>query len=349
MVGLGCNNFGMRIDEPASHAVVAAALDEGINLFDTADIYGEGHSEEFLGRALGKRRKDIVLGTKFGYSGDASKDNVARSVEVSLKRLGTDVIDLYTVHNPDPNTPIEDTLEAMDGLVRAGKVRYVGCSNFSAAQLAEAADSASASGRAPFVAAQNRLSLLRREAGGDIAVACRDRGVGLVPFFPLESGMLTGKYRRGDAPAAGHRLAKIEHLADEALTEENFTIVEALIDFVESCGHTLLELAVSWLAAKPEVVSVIAGATTPEQVAQNAAAAGWRLTVERVGRAVPDHPAHPTHPRISYWKPSTPAPFPPPPMPADGRSFSPAIASPITGEAFSRSASRWSRSPDSGR
>ena len=277
LVGLGCNNFGMRVDEAGTRAVVHRALDEGINFFDTADIYGEGHSEEFLGRALGKRRKDIVLGTKFGYSVDASKDNVMRSVERSLKRLGTDVIDLYTVHNPDPDTPIDETLEAMDGLVRAGKVRHIGCSNFSGAQLDEALGAAKEKGRAPFVAAQNRLSLLRREAEDDIAAACRERGVGLVPFFPLESGMLTGKYRRGDAPDAGHRLAKIKDLADEALTDDNFAIVEALAGFAESRGRTLLELAMSWLAAKPEVVSVIAGATTPEQVTQNAAAAEWRL------------------------------------------------------------------------
>ena len=245
-------------------------------------MYGERRSEEFLGRALGARRKDIFLGTKFGHSGDASRENVVRSIEGSLQRLGTDVIDLYTVHKPDPDVPIAETLEAMDGLVRAGKVRYIGCSNFSAEQLDEALEVARESAFTPFVAAQNRLSLLRREAEDDIAVACRDRGVGLVPFFPLESGMLTGKYRRDEALEAGTRLANLKHLADEALTDDNFSIVDALTAFAGSRGRTLLELAMSWLAAKPEVVSVIAGATTPEQVAQNAAATGWKLGAEEL-------------------------------------------------------------------
>ncbi len=281
-VGLGCNNFGMHIDEAASHAVVGKALDEGINFFDTAESYGDGRSEEFLGRALGGRRKDIILGTKFGYAGGASREKIARSIDASLKRLGTDVIDLYTVHKPDPDTPILETLEAMDGLVRAGKVRHLGCSNFSAAELDEALRVARENDLSPFVAAQNRLSLLRREAEADIAIACRDRGIGFVPFFPLESGMLTGKYKRNEVPGAEYRLTRVKRLADDALTDENYAIVEALTAFAESSGHTLLELAMSWLAAKPEVVSVIAGATTPGQVAQNAAATGWRLGADEL-------------------------------------------------------------------
>ena len=283
LVGLGCNNFGMRIEEDEAHAVVHKALDVGINFFDTAEMYGGGGtSEEYLGRALGAQRKDIILGTKFGYGVDGSKENVVKSVEGSLKRLGTDTIDLYTLHKPDPITPIEETLEAMDALVRAGKVRYIGCSNFSGEQLDEAAAISSANDLAPFVAAQNRLSLLRREAEGDIVPACGRRGVGFVPFFPLESGMLTGKYARGTALDGAHRLANMKPLADQALTEENYGIVEALQAFAAAKGHTLLELAMSWLAAKPEVISVIAGAITPEQVEQNAAAADWKLSAGEV-------------------------------------------------------------------
>ena len=243
VVGLGCNNFATRLDEAGSRAVVHQALDAGINFFDTADSYGEGGSEIFLGKALGARRKEIVLGTKFGYTGGASRDKVVRSVEGSLKRLGTDFIDLYTVHKPDPDTPIAETLEALNGLVRAGKVRHIGCSNFSAEQLDEALGVAGENDLSPFVAAQNRLSLLRREAERGIAAACRDRGVGLVPFFPLESGMLTGKYRRGEALDAGTRLGKVARLAEEAFTDENYAIVEALAAFSESRGHTLVELA----------------------------------------------------------------------------------------------------------
>ncbi len=281
VVGLGCNNFGMHIDEPETRVVVDKALDEGINFFDTAESYGEGRSEEFLGRALGARRNDIVLGTKFGYAGGASRGKVMRSIDASLKRLGTDVIDLYTIHRPDPETPVRETLEALDELVRAGKVRHIGCSNFSAEQLDEALSVARENDWSPIVAAQNRLSLLRREAETDIAPACRDRGVGFVPFFPLESGMLTGKYRRDETPGTG-RLAKVKRLADDALTDENYAIVEALTAFAESRGRTLLELAMSWLAAKPEVVSVIAGATTPEQVTENATAADWALSADEL-------------------------------------------------------------------
>ena len=282
LVGLGCNNFGMHIDETATHAVVAKALDEGINFFDTAESYGEGRSEEFLGRALGARRKEIILGTKFGYTGGASRDKVMASIDASLKRLGTDVIDLYTVHRPDPETPIRETLEALDELVRSGKVRHVGCSNFSPEQLDEALGVVREHDLSPIVAAQNRLSLLRREAETDIAPACRDRGVGFVPFFPLESGMLTGKYKRDETHGAGYRLTRVKRLADDALTEENFTIVEALAAFAESRDHTLLELAMSWLAVKPEVVSVIAGATTPEQITENVTAADWALNADEL-------------------------------------------------------------------
>ncbi len=286
IIGLGCNNFGMRIDEDRTRAVVHKALDVGINFFDTAEMYGGGgKSEEYLGRALGPRRKDIILGTKFGYGPgtDATKESVVKSVEGSLKRLGTDTIDLYTLHKPDPGTPIEETLEALDGLVRAGKVRYIGCSNFSGDQLDEAMAASGAGDLAPFVAAQNRLSLLRREAEADIVPACARHGAGFVPFFPLESGMLTGKYARGSALDEGHRLANMKPLAEQALTDANFDIVETLQTYASNKDHTLLELAMSWLAAKPEVISVIAGATTPAQVEQNSIAAAWKLSADEIG------------------------------------------------------------------
>ena len=284
IVGLGCNNFGMRIDEDQTRAVVHKALDVGINFFDTAETYGGGGvSEEYLGRALGPRRKDIILGTKFGYGVDGSKENVVKSVEGSLKRLGTDVIDLYTLHKPDPETPIEETLEAMDALVKAGKVRYIGCSNFSGEQLDEAIAVSSANDLAPFVAVQNRLSLLRREAEDDIVPASGRLGVGFVPFFPLESGMLTGKYARGAVPDDAHRMTHMARMAEQALTDANYDIVERLQAFATAKGRTILELAMSWLAMKPEVISVIAGATRPEQVEANATAAAWKMSADEIG------------------------------------------------------------------
>ena len=284
IVGLGCNNFGMRIDEDQTRAVVHKALDVGINFFDTAEMYGGGGvSEEYLGRALGPRRKDIILGTKFGYGVDGSKENVVKSVEGSLKRLGTDVIDLYTLHKPDPETPIEETLEAMDALVKAGKVRYIGCSNFSGEQLDEAIAVSSANDLAPFVAVQNRLSLLRREAEDDIVPASGRLGVGFVPFFPLESGMLTGKYARGAVPDDAHRMTHMARMAEQALTDANYDIVERLQAFATAKGRTILELAMSWLAMKPEVISIIAGATKPEQVEANATAAAWKMSADEIG------------------------------------------------------------------
>ena len=284
IVGLGCNNFGMRIDEDQTRAVVHKALDVGINFFDTAEMYGGGGvSEEYLGRALGPRRKDIILGTKFGYGVDGSKENVVKSVEGSLKRLGTDVIDLYTLHKPDPETPIEETLEAMDALVKAGKVRYIGCSNFSGEQLDEAIAVSSANDLAPFVAVQNRLSLLRREAEDDIVPASGRLGVGFVPFFPLESGMLTGKYARGAVPDDAYRMTHMARMAEQALTDANYDIVERLQAFATAKGRTILELAMSWLAMKPEVISVIAGATRPEQVEANATAAAWKMSADEIG------------------------------------------------------------------
>ena len=281
VVGLGCNNFGWRLDEAASAAVIHAALDAGINFFDTADIYGKTQSEQFVGRALGPRRDQVVVATKFGMPVDekrrgARPEYVRQAIEDSLRRLGTDRIDLYQIHQPDPTVPIADTLGALDGLVKAGKVREIGCSNFSADQLREA-EAAVRPGAARFVSVQNEYSLLHREPEREVIPACEKLGIAFIPYFPLASGLLTGKYRRGQAPPQGTRLAPGGRFQD-TLNEKNLAIVESLITFAESRGHTLLELAMSWLAMQPTVASVIAGATSPQQVRANAAAAGWRLS-----------------------------------------------------------------------
>ena len=280
-VGLGCNNFGWRLDEAASAAVIHAALDAGINFFDTADIYGKTQSEQFVGRALGPRRDQVVVATKFGMPVDekrrgARPEYVRQAIEDSLRRLGTDRIDLYQIHQPDPTVPIADTLGALDGLVKAGKVREIGCSNFSADQLREA-EAAVRPGAARFVSVQNEYSLLHREPEREVIPTCEKLGIAFTPYFPLASGLLTGKYRRGQAPPQGTRLAPGGRFQD-TLNENNLAIVESLIAFAESRGHTLLELAMSWLAMQPTVASVIAGATSPQQVRANAAAAGWRLS-----------------------------------------------------------------------
>jgi aryl-alcohol dehydrogenase-like predicted oxidoreductase len=282
VAGLGCNNFGMRIDEDATKAVVDAAIDAGITFFDTADLYGGTHSEEFLGRVLGSRRDDVLIATKFGMLKPPEERGltggkpawVAQACEDSLRRLGTDRIDLYWLHAPDPETPIGDTLEALDGLVRDGKVRELGCSNFSAAQLDEAAAAAEERGVRPFATVQNDYSLLQREPEKEVLGACTRLGMTFVPYFPLASGLLTGKYKRGVAPPEGTRLAQWG-----APSDDRFDLVERLDAFATAHGHTLHELALSWLATKPEVASVIAGATKPEQVLANAAATvAWELT-----------------------------------------------------------------------
>ncbi len=286
-VGIGCNNFGMRIDAKATEAVVGAAIDAGITLFDTADIYGGTKSEEFLGKALGKRRGQIVLATKFGMAigGDDAKKGGSRrwimtAVEDSLRRLGTDWIDLYQMHAPDPDAPIDETLRALDDLVTQGKVRYVGNSNFSGWQIADA--DWTSSGATRFVSAQNQFSLLERKVEHEVLPACEHFGLGFLPFFPLGSGLLSGKYRRGEPPPEGTRLAAWGGRAAAALSDKNFDKVEALTNWAEERGHTILELAFAWLLGHPVVSSVIAGATSPEQVAANAATAAWELTPEEV-------------------------------------------------------------------
>jgi aryl-alcohol dehydrogenase-like predicted oxidoreductase len=280
VVGLGCNNFGRRLDAGATTSVVHAALDAGITFFDTADIYGGTKSEEFLGRALGRRRDQVVIATKFGMEVDAARhgakpDYVRRAAEDSLRRLGANHIDLYQIHQPDPATPIADTLAALNDLVKAGKVREIGCSNFSAAQLREA-EAAVRDGAARFVSVQNEYSLLHREPEDDVIPECRRAGLAFIPYFPLASGLLTGKYRLGRPAPQGSRLES--RFGEEPFTTENLELVEALLAFAASRGHQLGELAISWLAARPAVASVIAGAISPEQVRANAAAARWRLT-----------------------------------------------------------------------
>ncbi|MDA8051634.1 MAG: aldo/keto reductase [Rhodospirillales bacterium] len=287
-IGLGCNNFGGRMDQEATRRVVAKALDCGITLFDTADVYGgRGASESCLGQILGERRKEIVLATKFGLPMDeagtrrgGSRRYIMLAVEASLKRLATDWIDLYQLHEPDPLTPIEETLQALDDLVRAGKVRYIGCSNLPAWQVAEAHLTACRLGLNGFISCQDEYSLLVRRIEPELIPAIEHFGLGLLPYFPLASGLLTGKYRRGAALPAGARLAKMENLGRRFLTDANWPRAEKLAEFAAARGHTLLELAFSWLLARPAVGSVIAGATTPEQIAQNAAAGGWRLAPE---------------------------------------------------------------------
>jgi aryl-alcohol dehydrogenase-like predicted oxidoreductase len=289
-VGIGCNNFGGRMDAAATQAVVDAAIDHGINFFDTADVYGNRQSEVLLGRALGARRGDVVIATKFAMptgpgplDRGGSRHYVRRAVEASLTRLGTDFIDLYQMHAPDPGTPIAETLGVLDDLVREGKVRYVGNSNFAGWQIADAHWTAETRGLAPFVSAQNHYSLLERAVQHEVLPACARFGLGMLPYFPLASGMLTGKYRRGEPPPAGTRLAGAEALARRALTERNFERLEALAAFAESHGRTTLDLAFGWLLSQPVVTSVIAGATSAGQVAANAASGGaWRLTADEM-------------------------------------------------------------------
>lgn len=280
-VGLGCNNFGWRLDADATSEVVGAALDAGIDFFDTADVYGGTQSEELLGRALGARRDDVSIATKFGarideQRGGARPEYVRRAAEDSLRRLGTDRIDLYQLHRPDPDVPIAETLGALDELVRAGKVREIGCSNFSAEQLRAAEDAAS-DGSARFVSVQNEYSLMHRDPELEVIPECEDLGIVLIPYFPLASGLLTGKYRRGQPLPEGTRIGEGGRFS-ELLSDRNLAIVESLIEFAGARGHTILELAFSWLAARPAVGPVIAGATSPAQVRGNASAAGWALS-----------------------------------------------------------------------
>jgi aryl-alcohol dehydrogenase-like predicted oxidoreductase len=285
VVGIGCNNFGRKVDGAGTRAVVDAALDHGINLFDTADIYGNpaGASESALGQALKGRRDDVIIATKFGMDmhGDNGPDHgargarwyITRAVEASLTRLGTDYIDLYQMHQPDAGTPIAETLSALDDLVRAGKVRYLGNSNFAGWQIADAWWIAEQSGLTPFVSAQNEYSWLRRGVETEVIPACERFGLGMLPFFPLASGLLTGKYARDTAPPQGGRLS--EERYSGRLAAAPWDTIEAIDAFAKQRDLGLLDVAIGGLAAQPAVTSVIAGATQPDQVAANVAAALW--------------------------------------------------------------------------
>jgi aryl-alcohol dehydrogenase-like predicted oxidoreductase len=280
-VGLGCNNFGMTIDYDASARVVDAAIEAGITFFDTADIYGGTKSEAFLGRALADRRDAVVIATKFGMRVDQARQGarpeyVRQAAEDSLQRLGTDRIDLYQLHQPDPAVPIAETLGALDDLVRAGKVREIGCSNFSVQQLRDA-QAATAPGAASFVSVQNEFSMLHREAERDVLPECERLGLAFLPYFPLASGLLTGKYTRGAAAPKGTRLSQ-SWAASRFMSDERLATVEALSAWARARDRSVLELALSWLTSHQAIASVIAGATSPEQVRTNASGAGWRLS-----------------------------------------------------------------------
>ena len=286
VVGLGCNNFGMRIDEAASREVVHAALDAGITHFDTAEMYGGGRSEEFLGRALGARRDEAVIATKFAprpadedYEPGALRKRIFDACDVSLRRLGTDRIDLYYQHFPDPAAPVREALEAMTDLVRDGKVLHLASSNVSGTQIQDAATVAADRGLERFCATQIHWNVLERGVEDDTVPAARRHGLGIVPYFPLASGLLTGKYKRGEDFPEGSRLAAMSYFASVA-TDENFDRGEALTKIAEARGHSLLELAVAWLAAQDGVGTVLCGATTAEQVHANAAAGSWALTAD---------------------------------------------------------------------
>ncbi|MBC5806447.1 MAG: aldo/keto reductase [Candidatus Eremiobacter antarcticus] len=288
VVGLGCNNFGSRIDQDAAREVVDKAIDLGVTLFDTADIYGNrGGSERALGEILGERRKHLVLATKFGGDMDeakllcgASRRYVMSAVDASLQRLQTDWIDLYQVHVYDSKTPIEETMRALDDLVQAGKIRYIGCSNFSAWQVVDANWTAKHLGLNAFISCQDEYSLVEREPERELLPAMEALGLGLLPYFPLASGLLTGKYRRGQPAPEGTRFAKTPHLAERYGTEKHWTIVEQLREFAAQRGRSLLELAFSWLAAQPLVGSIIAGATKASQIDQNVRAVAWALSAQ---------------------------------------------------------------------
>lgn len=286
VVGLGCNSFGRRIDQAQASAVVDAAIDCGVTLFDTADIYGTpaGASEEFLGAALqaNGRRGDVVIATKFGgdmagangadWGARGSRRYITRAVEASLRRLGTDYIDLYQIHRPDPATPVAETLSALDDLVRAGKVRYLGSSNYSGWQVADAAWTARTDHLTPFISAQNEYSLIQRSVESDLIPACQAYGVGLLPYFPLANSLLTGRYRRDSIPT-GSRMSQDRYV--EFLARAPWAAIDGIASFAQERGLSMVDVAIGGLAAKPTVGSVIAGATSPEQVRTNAAAVAW--------------------------------------------------------------------------
>jgi aryl-alcohol dehydrogenase-like predicted oxidoreductase len=285
VVGVGCNNFGRRIHDVAiARTVVDRAIDLGITLFDTADVYGDGVSESFLGETIGKRRSQVVIATKFGWGSPsgASRRTITRTVEASLKRLRTDYIDLYQVHYPDPNTPIEETLRALEELVRDGKVRAIGCSNFSAGQLSAALDTSTRIGTAAFVTSQDEYSLLVRKIERNLMPLMLKRGMTLLPYAPLAGGFLSGKYLRGKTLPRNARLAYSSHHASEVINERNWNMADRLHDFAARTGRSMLDVAFGWLLARPVTASVIAGAMTPEQVELNVLAGSAKLSADDV-------------------------------------------------------------------
>ncbi len=286
-VGLGTNNFGGRIDEAESTRVIRQAIEEGINYIDTANIYGRGISEERIGKATKDIRSDVLIATKVsGSMGDGpnargnSRHHIMQEVEASLRRLQTDYIDLYQIHFADPSTPIEETLRALDDLVHQGKARYIGCSNFDAWRVCEAIWTSKALNLAPFISVQPEYSLLNRSIEDELVPFCQTYDIGILPYFPLASGFLTGKYRQGEPVPEGTRFAGNSGAKERTLTEKNFAMLTRLENFAEERGHPIVELAIAWLLGNSAVSSVIAGATKPEQVVANAKAAGWHLTPE---------------------------------------------------------------------
>ena len=288
-VGLGCNNFGRRWGYERSKTVIDAALDNGVNFLDTADVYGEGGSETVIGRAIRGIRDEVVIGTKFSgamgtgpNSSGGSRKYLIDALDASLKRLQTDYVDLYQMHGPDRSTPIDETLRALDDMVTAGKVRYIGCSNFPAWEIVDAMWRSRTERLSHFVSCQPPYNILERGIEAEILPACRRYGLGILPYYPLASGFLTGKYDFGSAPPEGTRLHYFPNIAERHLTEEKFAVLARLQEFAESRGHTTLELAIAWLLANPQVSSVISGASSPDQVRQNVAAAEWELTPAEV-------------------------------------------------------------------
>ena len=284
-VGLGCNNFGRRWGYDRAKTIIGGALDRGVNFLDTADVYGESESESIIGRVLHGVRHEVVIGTKFASpmgegpnSRGGSRKYVADALEASLRRLQTDYVDLYQMHFPDRSTPIDETLRALDDMVTAGKVRYIGCSNFPAWEIVDAVWTSRTERLSRFVSCQPPYNILERGIEAEILPACRRYGLGILPYYPLASGFLTGKYDPGAAPQEGTRLHYFPNIAERQLTEEKFAVLGRLQDFAGQRGHSTLELAIAWLLANPQVSSVISGASTAEQVGQNVAAAEWRLT-----------------------------------------------------------------------
>jgi aryl-alcohol dehydrogenase-like predicted oxidoreductase len=284
LVGLGCNAFGGRVDEKGTHVVMDAAIDVGIDFFDTAETYGGGESETFMGSGLKGKRDKVFLASKFGFGHShvegkkrGSAENIRVALDQSLTKFQTDRIDLYQLHRPDPDTPVAETMGALEDFVTAGKIRYYGCSFFTGAEMQEAVDEAQRAGLRGFVTAQNAWNVLEREIEADLIPVCEAKGIGLLPYYPIAKGLLTGKYQRGNAAPAGSRLAGDQYLADA-----DFDLLERLEGYAKDHGHALLTLAISWLAAQPSIASIISGASKPEQLAANAASAGWKMTSENL-------------------------------------------------------------------